>query len=118
MKNRLFFYWNIGKNVYEKQNFYDNSVDYYSKYLSYCIGNSYTFSKDNIKIMEKFYLTFPIFYDALNKLSWDQYKLLLNINNKEERYFYYKISLLFNSDLEETIEFINNDYYCKLEKNA
>lgn len=64
--------------------------------------------------MERFYLNFPIYYPKLNNITWDQYKLLLMIEDKKERYFYFYLSLFFNSDIDETKEFINNNYFLRI----
>ena len=114
MNNQLYLFWSIGKRVYEKQNYYDNVVAYYENYLSYCFGNSYLFTRKNIKYMEMFYLNFPIFFESLKKISWEQYLVLLNIKNKKERYFYFKLSLLFKCNYDETKEFIDNNYFVRL----
>ena len=47
-------------------------------------------------LMELFYLNFPIYYSKLNNITWDQYKLLFTIDDKEERLFYFYLSLFFN----------------------
>ena len=64
--------------------------------------------------MKKFYLSFPVYYDKLNDISWNQYRLLLSINNKYERYFYFYLILLFKSDYLETLEFVNNNYFYRI----
>ena len=108
----LLLFWNIGKKVYENNDNY--AVEKYSTYYSYYYGNSYMFSRENIKFMELFYICFPIFQDALNNISWEQYKLLFKIENRKERLFYFYISLFFNSDLEDTSNLINNNYYLRI----
>lgn len=64
--------------------------------------------------MERFYLNFPIYYSKLDNITWDQYKLLLMIEDKKERFFYFYLSLFFNSDIDETKEFINNNYFLRI----
>lgn len=64
--------------------------------------------------MKKLYLSFPIFYDKLNNISWDQYKLLLSINDKKERFFYFYLTLLFKCDYNGTLEFVKNDYFLRI----
>ena len=108
------FLWQIGKNVYEKKDSCLNVIEKYSIYLSYFYGNSYFFTRENIHFMKKFYLSFPIYYDKLNDISWNQYRLLLFVNNKEERYFYFYLILLFKSDYLETLEFVNNNYFYRI----
>ena len=114
MNYSIYYYWSIGKRVYEKRLLCDNSVEKYSTFLSYYSGNSSLFTRENIRYMKRLYLNFPIFYEKLNMISWNQYKLLLRINNKKERFFYFYLSLLFNSDYNETIELINNNYYFRI----
>ena len=113
-KNRLFLFWNIGKNVYEKQKFYDNSVKKFSDYFSYRFGNSHLFTRENIHLMKRFYLNFPIYDSRLEEISWEQYQLLLNISNKNERNFYWNLTRIFHSDYQEMKDFINNNYYLRI----
>ena len=111
MKSRLFLFWNIGKNVYLKQNIYENVYEKNSVFCSYFYGITSCFTRENIRYMKKFYCVFPMYYDVLNKLSWEHYKILLNINNKDNLYFYYRISLFCNSSLEELIYLVSNNFY-------
>ena len=108
----LLLFWNIGKKVYENTDYY--AVEKYSTYYSYYYGNSYMFSRENIRFMKLFYICFPIYYKKLNNISWNQYKLLFNINDRKERLFYFYLSLFFNSDLTETQSFIENNYYIRI----
>lgn len=85
-----------------------------STYLSYYYGNSYLYTTENIKYMKKLYLSFPIYNEKMEIFSWEQYKLLLKLKNSKEKYFYFYISLLFNSDYKETENFITNDYYYRI----
>lgn len=113
-QNRLILYWKIGKDVYEKNKLYDNVIEKYSEYYTYLFGNSFLFTRENIHFMKRFYLNFPIFYSSLEKISWEQYKLLLGIYNRDERNFYFQLSLLFESDYDETVDFIKNQYYLRI----
>lgn len=114
ISNQLILFWKIGKDVYEKQDQYDNIIKKYSDYYTYLFGNSFLFTRENIHFMKRFYLNFPIFYNSLEKISWEQYKLLLRIDNYDERFFYFRLSLLFNSDYNETYDFIYNQYYFRI----
>ncbi|MBQ3297394.1 MAG: hypothetical protein IJG97_01170 [Bacilli bacterium] len=107
-------YWNIGKIVYDNRSNYLNIVEKCSTYYSYLFGNSYMFTRENIWLMEKFYLMFPIFSSRLENITWDQYQLLFKINNSKERYFYFYIVLFFNFDYENTKLLINNNYYLRI----
>lgn len=112
--NSISLFWKIGKKIYEDKEKYDNVVLKYADYLSYYYGNSHFYTRENIRFMKLFYLSFPIFNIKLEKISWEQYKLLLKIDNERERYFYFYLSLLFNSDFEETKSFIKNNYYKRI----
>ena len=112
--NNIFIFWNIGRIAYEKRNDYDNVVEKLSNYFSYSFGNSINYTRENIHMMKKFYLDFPIFYKKLDSISWEQYKVILSINEKKERYFYFYLSLIFHSNYDETISFIKNNYYYRI----
>ena len=113
-KNRLFCFWKIGKIAYEKQYQYDNIIEKLSNYCSYYYGDSQLFTRENIHMMKRFYLNFPIFYNSLQKISWEQFELLLMLPNKKERVFYFYLSLFFHSDYDETFSFISNHYYQRI----
>ena len=83
MNNKILLFWNIGKRVYEEQNTCDNPIQKYSDYCSYYFGNSVLFTRENIHLMKRFYMNFPIYYKEMNKVSWDQYRLLLMIKKKD-----------------------------------
>ena len=107
-------FWKIGKDVYDRELVCSNIIEKYSNYYTYYFGNSFLFTRENIHLMKRFYMNFPIYYDALENFSWEQYKLLLAVENKKERYFYFSLLLLFHSDYEETLEFIYNQYYLRI----
>ena len=100
--------------LYENKNNFDNITKKYSDLLSYYFGNSFLFSREKIHYMKLLYLDYPIFYPELERVSWDQYLLLFKIGNKKERYFYYRLSLWFNSNYEDTYQMIKNNYYNRL----
>ncbi len=110
----IFLFWKIGKKVYEKKNFCENSVQKLSDYYSYYFGDSLLFTRENIHFMKRLYLNFPIFFKRMEELSWKQYQLLLLIPNREERFFYFYLVLLFHSNYEEMCSFINNNYYMRI----
>ena len=114
MYNKVLLFWNIGKSVYEKENSCCNIVQKYSDYCSYYFGNSIQFTRENIHLMKRFYMNFPIYHNRLNDFSWKQYQLLLSISNKKERFFYYTLSMLLKSNYEEMEELIQNQYYIRI----
>ena len=111
---KLFLFWNIGKQVYENKENYINIIQKYSDYYSYYFGDSFLFTRENIRLMKRFYMNFPIFYKKMESISWKQYQLLLMISDRKERFFYYSLSLLFHSTYEETFDFIQNQYYLRI----
>ena len=111
MKSRLFLFWNIGKNVYKKQKYFENIYEKYSIYCSYLFGMSDFFTRENIRYMKRFYCVFPIYYDSLSRLSWEHYKLLLKVYDREDLYFYYNVALFCNSSMLELKYLINNNYF-------
>ncbi len=114
MQYPISLFWKIGKIVCEEKESCENIIQKYSDYCSYYFGDSILFTRENLHLMKRFYLNFPIFYKELENMSWEQYQILLKIHNKKERYFYFYLSLLFHSDYEETCEFILNQYYNRL----
>ena len=106
--------WNIGRLVWNKRESYDNPIEKISLICSYFYGNSFLFNREDIRLMRKFYLDFPIYYESMNKITWNQYREILALDDRKERYFYFYLSIFFSSDLLETKEFILNDYYSRI----
>ena len=111
LTKRLFLFWKIGQSVFKNQNRYENVVLRISNYLSYYFGMSKTFSIGNISYMKKFYRCFPVYYKELEKLSFEHYKLLVDISGLEERYFYFRVALFCRGNVEELEEIIREDIY-------
>lgn len=109
--NRLILFWNIGKRVFDEQDYVDNAIDKYSTFFQYRYGMTECFSRENINFMKKLYLCFPIFTETLLKLEWGHYLELLKINDKKRRMFYYQLSLFFNWSIFELSYSINNYFY-------
>jgi len=112
--NSIFLFWNIGKMLYKNQESTENIIQKYSSYYSYYYGNSFLFTRENLHYMKRFYISFPVYNSIYNNFSWKQYKLLLNINDNKERYFYFYCSILFHSNYEDTYDLIQNDYYSRI----
>lgn len=107
-KNLL--YWKIGKHLYQIRYEHENSLAYLSNYYSYYFGSNY-FNRENIRYMKRFYLYFPIYLPEYERLSWNHFKILLNIRNKYERNFYFYYLLFTRSSVEELELLINNHIY-------
>ena len=63
--------------------------------------------------MKKFYLYFPILNNNLVKLDWNYYRKLLNLDRKE-CYFYYRIIIFCNSNLNDALEMIDSDIFYRI----
>lgn len=109
--NRLILFWNIGKEVFETQKYFDNATDKYSNYFQYKFGMSECFSRENVNLMKKLYLYFPIFNDNLLKLEWGHYLVLLKISDRKRRMFYYNLTLFCCGTIGELNNIINNCLY-------
>ena len=107
----MFFFWKLGKSVYKKQHLVENITLKYSEFFSYYYGMSTTFSVSNINYMKKFYNCFPLYIEKLSDLSFEHYKLLVNINEFSKRYFYFRIAMFCRSSVEELDLMISNDLY-------
>ena len=112
--NKVLLFWNIGKSVYEKGDTCCNIVKKYSDYCSYYFGNSIQFTRENIHLMKRFYMNFPIYHSSMNDFSWEQYRLLLSIEDKKERQFYYYLSHFLQSDYHYLLQFVDNQYYSRI----
>lgn len=109
--NRLFLFWKIGESVFKKQNSCENVIKRVSCYLTYSFGMTETFSISNIKYMKKLYCCFPFYYKELNNLSFEHYKLLVDINDIKKRYFYFRVALFCRSSLNDFKNLLLNDLY-------
>ena len=109
-------FWLIGKSVYNNQKSYENVCSKYSSICSYKFGNSSMFTRDNLKYMSNFYCRFPIFFNGLSRLSWNHYRLILNINEELEQYFYFRVALFCRSSVEELGYLIDNNYFNMIKK--
>ncbi len=112
--NKVFLFWNIGKNLYERENSCSNIVQKYSEYCSYYYGNSIQFTRENMHFMKRFYMNYPIYHSKFNDLSWEHIQLFLQIPDRQERNFYFYISLFINCNYTETIDLIQNHYYIRI----
>ena len=116
MKNQLLLFWKIGQLVFKNEQKYENVFYEFSKLCSYYFGITCMFSRDNIRYMRNFYCVFPIYYDDLNKLTWEHYRLLLDISDKIEQYFYFRVAIFCRSSVQELRHLISNNMYNKIKE--
>lgn len=106
--------WKIGKEVRKYEDMCWNPFRKYALLYTYKFGTSEWFSVRNIKYMEKFYKCFPIYYEELNKLSFEHYKLLVDICEVQKRYFYYRLALFCRSSVLELQQIITSNVYLRI----
>ncbi|MGN6495086.1 MAG: PDDEXK nuclease domain-containing protein [Agriterribacter sp.] len=90
---RTLMYWHIGKRIFEEEQAGKERADYGSyliKYLSKQLQPEFGsgFSHRQLERYRQFYRTFPIASTLWAQLSWSQYKLLLSLDNEDQRQFY------------------------------
>ena len=112
--NRLYLFWQVGKYVFQKQNFCENAVYKYSTLCSYHYGMSDAFSVENVKMMRMFYLCFPFLFPTMKKLKWEHYLELLKVSDTKKRYFYFKTAIFCNGSILDLRDMIYNDFYDKI----
>ena len=61
--------------------------------------------------MKLFYICFPVYNNAINKLSWNYYLELITIKNRSIRDFYFKVCIFCDLSLEELIYIRKINYY-------
>lgn len=87
-------YWQIGKIIHQIQNENERAeygvglLDFLAKKLSQDFGKG--FSRRNLSNMRAFYFAFPERETLKENLSWTHYRLLLQVENKIERQFYFE----------------------------
>ncbi len=86
-------YWNIGQKIVEEEQAGKNRAEYginLIKELAQKLTIEYgkSFSNRNLRYIRQFYTTFPKWNAVRSELSWTHYRLLIKIDNQEERNFY------------------------------
>ena len=99
-KNRLFLFWSVGKFACEAQKREFVRYRRMVECVQYYFGMSETFSLSNVKTMIKFYVSFPIYTEQLEKLDWNYYLKLLEIKNHSKRMYYYRVAIFSECDFD------------------
>ncbi|AJW62914.1 Endonuclease NucS [Elizabethkingia miricola] len=90
---RTLMYWHIGKRIFEEEQEGKDRADY-GKYLTQYVARELEpefgsgFSKRQVELFRQFFRIFPIANALHSQLSWTQYKLLIRIDNEQQRDFY------------------------------
>ncbi|MFV0566103.1 MAG: YhcG family protein [Flavobacteriaceae bacterium] len=116
---RTLMYWHIGKRIFEEEQQGKDRADY-GKYLTAYIANELEpefgsgFSKRQIELFRQFYRVFPIANTLYSQLSWSQYKLLIRLNNDDQRQFYIAETVKNNWTVRQLERQINSSLYERL----
>lgn len=111
-------YWNIGKNIVEKQSGEEKSeygsglIKELSKQMTKDFGKGFT--STNLKYMRQFYLAFPNGHALRDELSWTHYRSLMKVENKDARQFYLEESIKANWSTRQLERQINSFFYERL----
>lgn len=90
---RTTMYWHIGKRIFEEEQQGKDRADYAS-YLTRHVADQLEpefgsgFSKRQVELFRQFYRTFPIANAVRSQLGWTHYKMLIRLNNDDQREFY------------------------------
>lgn len=109
--DRLILFWKIGKFVFEQQNLVENATSKYSTYFQYRYGMTECFSRENIRLMRRLYVYFPILTRQFISLRWEHFLELLKISDCSKRMFYYQVTLFLKCSIFELNHLINNYFY-------
>lgn len=116
---RTLMYWRIGQRIFEEEQEGKDRADYGAfliKFLSQKLQPEYGsgFSYRQLNWYRQFYRTFPIVSALRTQLSWTQYKLLLAVDNQDEREFYITESVKNNWTSRQLERQINSSLYGRL----
>lgn len=112
-------YWNIGRTIVEEEQQGEARAEYgtgllkaLAKRLTIEYGRG--FDASNLRYMRLFYAAFPKCDALRHELSWTHYRLLLKVNNEEERQFYLEESVASNWSTRTLERQINSFYFKRL----
>lgn len=90
---RTMMYWQIGQRIFEEEQQGKDRADYgnyLTKFVAEQLEPEYGsgFSKRQIELFRQFYRTFPIANAVRSQLGWTHYKMLIRLENQDQREFY------------------------------
>ena len=91
--NRVMMYWTLGRRIFEEEQHGKERADY-GAYLVRNLAASLEpeygsgFSYRQLAFSRQFYRTYPIVNALRSQLNWTQYRLLIQIEDKQEREYY------------------------------
>lgn len=111
----VFTYWQIGKMIVEKQrgnqraDYGDGLIRELSAKLTKDFGRG--FDESSLRRMRQFYTLFPKCATVWHELSWSHFKLLIKVEEKNERDFYIKEAINGNWSVRQLEREINTFSY-------
>lgn len=111
----IFTYWQIGKMIVEKQrgnqraDYGDGLIRELSPKLTKDFGRG--FDESSLRRMRQFYTLFPKCATVWHELSWSHFKLLIKVEEKNERDFYIKEAINGNWSVRQLEREINTFSY-------
>ena len=91
--NRVMMYWNLGRRIFEEEQHGKDRADYGSclvRNLAASLEPEYGsgFSYRQLAFSRQFYRAYPIMNALRSQLNWTQYRLLIQIEDLQEREYY------------------------------
>ena len=91
--NRVMMYWNLGRRIFEEEQQGKSRADYGTylmRNLAVSLEPEYGsgFSYRQLAFSRQFYRTYPIVNALRSQLNWTQYRLLIQIEDVQEREYY------------------------------
>ena len=91
--NRVMMYWNLGRRIFEEEQHGKERADYGSclvRNLAASLEPEYGsgFSYRQLAFSRQFYRAYPIMNALRSQLNWTQYRLLIQIEDLQEREYY------------------------------
>lgn len=111
-------YWQIGKSIVEEQGGEERAeygtglLNELSRQMTLDFGKGFTVR--NLRAMRQFYLLFPIWHTVRAELSWSHYRLLMRVENEQERQFYIEEAVKSQWSTRQLERQINSFFYERL----
>lgn len=106
-------YWEIGKRISEEQG---NRAEYGKRLIAFLAEKltaefGQSFSERNLRYMRQFYRAFPIVNALRSQLAWTHYRLIMRLQDEEQRRFYMNEAANENWSSRQLSRQINSHYY-------
>jgi len=115
-------YWNVGREIVEKQGgaarakYGDGLIKSLSIRLTAEFGEGFTAS--NLKYMRQVYLAFPNRHTLCDQLTWSHYRTLASVEDEKARNYYFGESVKSHWSVRDLKRQIDTQFYERLMHNA